>query len=78
MDEPAHAEQKREPIRKRLVALLWRERRTCFWSAIAGVLLSVGAMIWFRQKLLAVAIALLASLTRLSGDAGRPERLALK
>jgi hypothetical protein len=63
MDEPAHAEGKRRPFHKRLAALLWRERRTCFWSAIAGVLLSIAAMILFQRKLLAIAIALLASLS---------------
>lgn len=62
MDQAAHAEQKREPLHKRVPALLWRERRTVFWSAMAGVLLSIAAAIWLRHKLLAIAIALLASL----------------
>jgi len=48
MDEPADAEQKRVPLHQRFGALLWRERRTCFWSAIAAVLLSVAAMILLR------------------------------
>lgn len=54
--------QKREPLHKQVYALLWRERRTCFWSAIAGVLLGIAATIWLRHKLLVIAIALLASL----------------
>jgi fatty acid desaturase len=62
MDEPANDGEKRVPLHKRFGSLLWRERRTCFWSAIAGTLLFIVAMIWFRQKLLAVAIGLLATL----------------
>jgi hypothetical protein len=62
MDEPANAEGKRESLYKRFAGLLWRERRTCFWSAIAGVLLTIAAAIWLRHKLLAIVIALLASL----------------
>lgn len=64
MHEPADAEKKRVPLYKRLGALLWRERRTCLWSAIAGTLLSIVAVIWFRQKLLTLAVALLAGLGR--------------
>jgi hypothetical protein len=62
MDAPAHAKEKRRPLHKRLGALLWQERRTCFWSAIAGVLCSVAAMILFQRKLLAIAVSLLAGL----------------
>ena len=64
MDEPDDAEQKRVPLHKRFGALLWRERRICLWSAIAGTLLSIVAVIWFCQKLLAIAIALPAGLGR--------------
>ena len=42
--------------------MLWRERRTCFWSAIAGVLLGIAAMILLQRKLLAITIALLSGL----------------
>lgn len=64
MDEPEHSKPKREPLYKRLGALLWRERRTCLWSAIVGTLLGIVAVIWFRHKLLTLAIALLAGLSR--------------
>jgi hypothetical protein len=64
MDEPADAGQKHVPLHKRFGALLWRERRTCFWSAIAAVLLSVAAMILLRRKLMALLIAALVSLAR--------------
>lgn len=64
MDEPEHSKSNREPLYKRLGALLWRERRTCLWSAIAGALLGIMAVIWFRHKLQTLAFALLAGLSR--------------
>jgi hypothetical protein len=45
MDETEHSKSKREPLHKRLGALLRRERRTCYWSVIVGVLLSSAAAI---------------------------------
>jgi hypothetical protein len=36
MHEPADAEKKRVPLYKRLGALLWRERRTCFFVCAGG------------------------------------------
>jgi hypothetical protein len=62
MSESVHAEEKREPLHKRFAALLWRERRTCFWSAIAAVPLSVAVTIMLRRKLMALLVAALAGL----------------
>jgi len=62
MDEATHAGEKRASLHKRFAALLWRERRTCFWSAAAGVLLGVVAIILLRRKLMALLTAALVSL----------------
>ncbi len=64
MGQPHRFKPEREPLYKRFGALLWRERRTCLWSAIVGTLLGIVAVIWFRHKLLTLAIALLAGLSR--------------
>lgn len=51
--------QKRVPLHKQVAIWLWHERYICFWSAIAGALLSVVAMILLRRKLLAITVSLL-------------------